>query len=243
MNTFGTTKTKIEKASISLYGKPEFKSFMKQFKSMVLENKDLSELYYIYDDLSSKKGLNESIAEGYVNESIEYSQILVENNQKYLNKLSNWINSIILEYSNDYVDIDNTIYKKSIKDLSTVLESKTKIRARLISEEINSKLEESVNLPISTMIKVADENIKMELKNISESERKIIQELSSMSEDEVKLEMDNLKENVISNLKSSLNESKDSDLTATIENTIKKIVDSPYDRYNLYKLRNLNKGL
>jgi hypothetical protein len=55
--------------------------------------------------------------------------------------------------------------------------------------------------------------------------------------------MDNLKENVISNLKSSLNESKDSDLTATIENTIKKIVDSPYDRYNLYKLRNLNKGL
>jgi hypothetical protein len=243
MNTFGTTKTKIEKASISLYGKPEFKSFMKQFKSMVLENKDLSELYYIYDDLSSKKGLNESIAEGYVNESIEYSQILVENNQKYLNKLSNWINSIILEHSNDYTDIDNTIYKKSIKDLSTVLESKTKIRSRLISEEINSKLEESVNLPISTMIKVADENIKMELKNISESERKIIQELSSMSEDEVKLEMDNLKENVISNLKSSLNESKDSDLTATIENTIKKIVDSPYDRYNLYKLRNLNKGL
>jgi hypothetical protein len=243
MNTFGTTKTKIERASISLYGKPEFKSFMKQFKSMVLENKDLSELYYIYDDLSSKKGLNESIAEGYVNESIEYSQILVENNQKYLNKLSNWINSIILEHSNDYTDIDNTIYKKSIKDLSTVLESKTKIRSRLISEEINSKLEESVNLPISTMIKVADENIKMELKNISESERKIIQELSSMSEDEVKLEMDNLKENVISNLKSSLNESKDSDLTATIENTIKKIVDSPYDRYNLYKLRNLNKGL
>jgi hypothetical protein len=210
---------------------------------MVLENKDLSELYYIYDDLSSKKGLNESIAEGYVNESIEYSQILVENNQKYLNKLSNWINSIILEHSNDYTDIDNTIYKKSIKDLSTVLESKTKIKSKLISEEINSKLEESVNLPISTMIKVADENIKMELKNISESERKIIQELSSMSEDEVKLEMDNLKENVISNLKSSLNESKDSDLTATIENTIKKIVDSPYDRYNLYKLRNLNKGL
>jgi hypothetical protein len=213
MNTFGTTKTKIERASITLYGKPEFKSFMKQFKSMVLENKDLSELYYIYDDLSSKKGLNESIAEGYVNESIEYSQILVENNKKNLNKLSNWIDSIILEHVNDYVDIDNTIYKKSIKDLSTVLESKTKIRSTLISEETHSKLEESINLPISTMIKVADENIKMELKNISESERKIIQELSSMSEEEIKLEMDNLKENVISNLKSSLNESKDSDLT------------------------------
>ena len=55
MNTFGTIKTKIEKASIGLYGKPEFKTYMSQLKTMVLENKDLSELYYIYDDLSKKK--------------------------------------------------------------------------------------------------------------------------------------------------------------------------------------------
>ena len=41
MNTFGTIKTKIERATVILYGKPEFKSFMKQFKSMVLENKDV----------------------------------------------------------------------------------------------------------------------------------------------------------------------------------------------------------
>jgi hypothetical protein len=79
----------------------------------------------------------------------------------------------------------------------------------------------------------------MDLKEI----QNLIKFVSNSGVAEVKLEMDNLKENVISNLKSSLNESKDSDLTATIENTIKKIVDSPYDRYNLYKLRNLNKGL
>ena len=45
MNTFGTIKTKIENASVELYGKPEFKSYISQLKTMVLENKDISELY------------------------------------------------------------------------------------------------------------------------------------------------------------------------------------------------------
>jgi F0F1-type ATP synthase membrane subunit b/b' len=243
MNTFGTIKTKIQKASIGLYGKPEFKSFLKQFKSMVLENKDIAELYYIYDDLSSNKGINESIAEDYINETVEYSQILVEGNSKHITKVSNWIDSIVLEHTNEYKDIDNTIYKKSIKDLSTVLESKRKIKSNIILEEKKEDIIESVNLPISTMVKVAEENIKLELKNISESERKVIEELSSMSDEEIKTEMDQLKENVISNLKSTLNESTESDLKSTIENTIKKINESPYDRFNLYKLRGLSQGL
>jgi F0F1-type ATP synthase membrane subunit b/b' len=243
MNTFGTIKTKIEKASIGLYGKPEFKSFLKQFKSMVLENKDIAELYYIYDDLSSNKGINESIAEDYINETVEYSQILVEGNSKHITKVSNWIDSIVLEHTNEYKDIDNTIYKKSIKDLSTVLESKRKIKSNIILEEKKEDIIESVNLPISTMVKVAEENIKLELKNISESERKVIEELSSMSDEEIKTEMDQLKENVISNLKSTLNESTESDLKSTIENTIKKINESTYDRFNLYKLRGLSQGL
>ena len=229
MNTFGTIKTKIEKASIGLYGKPEFKSFLKQFKSMVLENKDIAELYYIYDDLSSNKGINESIAEDYINETVEYSQILVEGNSKHITKVSNWIDSIVLEHTNEYKDIDNTIYKKSIKDLSTVLESKRKIKSNIILEEKKEDIIESVNLPISTMVKVAEENIKLELKNISD--------------EEIKTEMDKLKENVISNLKSTLNESTESDLKSTIENTIKKINESPYDRFNLYKLRGLSQGL
>ena len=55
--------------------------------------------------------------------------------------------------------------------------------------------------------------------------------------------MDTLKESVISNLKTTLSESKESGLEETIENTINKINSSKYDRYNLYKLRQLNGGL
>jgi hypothetical protein len=127
MNTFGTIKTKIEKASIGLYGKPEFKTYMSQLKTMVLENKDLSELYYIYDDLSKKKGLSNDIATDYINESIEYSQILIENNERSLKNVDEWISSIVKKSVNNYKDIDVTIYNKSIKNLETVLESKKRI--------------------------------------------------------------------------------------------------------------------
>ena len=242
MNTFGTIKTKIEKASIGLYGKPEFKTYMSQLKTMVLENKDLSELYYIYDDLSKKKGLSNDIATDYINESIEYSQILIENNERSLKNVDEWISSIVKKSVNNYKDIDVTIYNKSIKNLETVLESKKRIINTIISED-KVKIKESINLPLKTMLRVANDRLNKELSNISESERKELIELSSLSDKSIKLEIDTLKENVISNLKTSLNESKEKDLKDTIENTIKKISESKYDKYNLYQLRKLNQGL
>lgn len=244
MNTFGSIKTKIEKASISLYGKPEFKSFLNQFKFIVLENKDLSELYYIYDELSKEKGMKKDIVEDYVNESIEYSQILIEGNTKTLEKVSNWISSIVLEESNNYKDIDNTIYSSSIKNLESVLESKNKIKKTLISE--SKKLNESShtsNLPISSMVKIANETLKNEFSSLNESDKVELNSILSLSIDEVKNEMMELKENVINGLKSTLTESKDTELVGTIESTIKKINESKVDHYNLYKLRKLNLGL
>ena len=242
MNTFGTIKTKIEKASIGLYGKPEFKIYMSQLKTMVLENKDLSELYYIYDDLSKKKGLSNDIATDYINESIEYSQILIENNERSLKNVDEWISSIVKKSVNNYKDIDVTIYNKSIKNLETVLESKKRIINTIISED-KLKIKESINLPLKTMLRVANDRLNKELSNINETERKELIELSSLSDKSIKLEIDTLKENVISNLKTSLNESKEKDLKDTIENTIKKISESKYDKYNLYQLRKLNQGL
>ena len=242
MNTFGTIKTKIEKASIGLYGKPEFKTYMSQLKTMVLENKDLSELYYIYDDLSKKKGLSNDIATDYINESIEYSQILIENNERSLKNVDEWISSIVKKSVNNYKDIDVTIYNKSIKNLETVLESKKRIINTIISED-KLKIKESINLPLKTMLRVANDRLNKELSNISESEKKELIELSSLSDKDIILEINTLKKNVISNLRTSLNESKENDLKDTIENTIKKISESKYDKYNLYKLRKLNQGL
>jgi len=114
MNNFGIIKTKLEKASTELFGKKNFSNFMRDFKTNILENKDISEIFYIYDDLSSKKGLSRDIAEDYINESIEYCQILIESNKKRLSFIDKWSSKLVNETENKYSNIDTIVYSKSI---------------------------------------------------------------------------------------------------------------------------------
>lgn len=243
MDTFGKIKTKIENTAIELAKNPEFKKFIFEFNHLVLENKDLSELYFIYDDLSSNKGLPNDIANDYINESIEYSQILIESQNKRLNDITFWINSWSKDSTNNYSDIDNAIYKRGIKNLENILESKKNIKNIITKEENRKEIKENVNIPISSMVRIANENIKKEVSNLTLSEQKEIEEIVSMSYDDLKKEMSKLKENVVNDLKTTLNESKEIDLKESINKTINKVMDSEISHYDYYKLKKLSLGL
>lgn len=243
MNTFGSIKTKIEQTAIDLAKKPEFKKFMVEFKTMVLENKDMSELYFIYDDLSTNKGLSKDIADDYINESIEYAQILIESEKNHIKKLDSWVNKYNKDLNNNYSDIDTTIYNKSIRNLESVLESKRKIKNIIINETEKKVTKESVELPISTMVKIANENLKKEISNINESDKKELEDVLSLSGEKLKEEFEKTKSLVLDNLKLSLNESKDNDLNKTISKTIEKIKETKCNHYDYFKLKKLNLGL
>lgn len=244
MNTFGNIKTRIEMASINLYGKPIFKTFMNHFNSLVLENKDMAEIYYLYDDLSSKKGLDNSIAYDYLNESLEYSQILIENSKKNIQRLDSWI-SLFVEGNekNNYRDIDNVIYNNSIKNLESILESKKNIMNTLISEEKINTISESYNLPISSMVKIANDTLKKELTSLNESDKKELSEILKLNGKELKEEFEKTKKIVLDNLKVSINESTDNELKGTINKTINKVMEAKCNHYDYYKLKKLSFGL
>ena len=230
MSTFGKIKTKIENTAVELAKKPNFKRFIFEFKSLVLNNKDMSELYYIYDDLSSNKELPQDLANDYINESIEYSQVLIESQNKNIDYLNQWINSWNKSNINNYTDIDNVIYNNNIRNLESVLESK-------------SKITESIELPLSSVIKIANENLKNELSSLNESEKKELENVLSLNFDDMKKEFLTLKENVIGNLKNTLNESAEKDIDGTINKTIEKIMDAKCNYYDYYKLKKLSLGL
>ena len=243
MNTFGTIKTKIENTAIELAKKPEFKRFIFEFKHLVLENKDLSELYYIYDDLSSNKGIPNDIANDYINESIEYSQILLESQGNRLKDINVWINSWNKNTSNNYSDIDTAIYKTGIKNLENILESKKNIKNIITKEESRKEITESINIPISSMVKIANENLKKELGHLNENDKKELDEILSLNGEELKENFDNLKKLVLDNLKVSINESSDKELEGTINKTINKVMESKCNHYDYYKLKKLSLGL
>lgn len=243
MNTFGNIKTNIEKTAVELTKDPKFKKFIFEFNSLVLKNKDICELYHIYDDLSTSKGLSTDIVNDYINESVEYSQILIESQTKNIDYLSSWISSWNKSTENNYSDIDNSIYNTSIRNLESVLESKKNIKKTLLSENKVSEIKEGVNLPLKTMLGIANKTISKQLSNLSEEDKKELQSITTLSKDDIKDEINSLKEEVSSKLKLNLNESTDSELTNAIQSTIDKVNDAKCDHYNLYKLRKLNMGL
>jgi len=245
MTTFGELKSKIEKTFVNLYGKKEFKFFSNQFKTIVLENKDISELYYIYNDLTENKGLSNDLVNDYVNESIEYSQILIENNSKELNKINSWINAIDLHENiqNSYINIDSLVYDKSIKNLENILESKKEISKILTTTKEIKKNDSSINLPLKTMVKVGNTKLNENMLNLSEDEKKELKEIVKLDKTELKNKIVDLKKSIMDNLNTKLNESVDNELKSTIQKTIQKIDDSTIDFYNYYKLKNLKEGL
>ena len=170
MNTFGNIKTNIENTAIELAKDSKFKRFMFEFNTLVLKNKDLCELYHIYDDLSTNKGVSPDIVNDYINESIEYSQILLESQRKNITHLNNWISSWNKSNENKYSDIDNAIYNNGIRNLESILESKKNIKNVLIKEEknINENTNILSSIPISSMVKIANESLKKYVKNINE---------------------------------------------------------------------------
>ena len=93
------------------------------------------------------------------------------------------------------------------------------------------------------MVRAANDSISRNLESLDESDRKELTSILSLNIEDVKTEIESLKENILNNLKTNLNESTDTDLTLAIENTINKVNGTKIDHYNLYKLRKLNSGL
>ena len=244
MNKFGSIKSKIEKALVSTYGKEGFKSNLREFKKRVLSDKSLAEAYYLYDELSSKKGFTKEVASEYISESFERLNDIINKKQSEIEELSKWVDSILKEsIENTYSDIDNVLYEKGVRNLERVIESKMNIQKTLTENKVNKVVTESVNLPLSTMLKVVSNTFNKEYGNISESEKAELKGLLSMTKEEITKEMSELKESVIGKLQSTLTESTDKELTEKVNNTISKINESENDLVSLYKLKQLNSGL
>ena len=66
----GVLKSRVEKLLSESYGKGTFKEEIKNFNRNVLSNKNISKLFFLYDELSTNKGYDQKLAEDFVFESI-----------------------------------------------------------------------------------------------------------------------------------------------------------------------------
>lgn len=244
MNTFGQIKSNIESLLSESYGKPSFKNHMKSFKKNILENKKLAEAYYLYDELSKKKGMSKDILDDYVNESFDTLKSVLKSQESKLKEVNMWVSENLTEsVDNSYSDIDTVIYNTSVKNLEKVLESKNRIK-KTLGESVKPKtVNETVNLPLSTMLKISTNTFNKEYENISEEEKNELKQLLSLDKKQLIEEIEKSKSVVIEKLTTKLNESTDDELAEKVNQTISKINESEISLVSLYKLRQLETGL
>jgi hypothetical protein len=235
---FGIIKSKIDYVlSESFKNDEHFKVEMKFFKNNILENKNLSKLFYLYDELTTKRNMDKNIVDDYINQSITiYENTINKLKPIDYKKLDYWLNGI--EVENQYENIDK-LFSTNILTLENKVINKKIIAESLIKKE---ETKEIINLPISTMIKFANKSLTSYIEDLNESDKNELIKFLSQDEKSMKENYESTKLQVIDKLKSHKSES-DSDTSIRINETISKINEEKFDKLNYFKLKNLNESL
>lgn len=231
--TFGKIKSIIENNLIESYkNEKDFKKSLREFKHNVLNDKSMSKAYSVYDQLSSPQGLSESDAKDYLEEGISLLQKILPTI-----KLPKTINE---DSKNIYSDIDTLVYTNKVN-----LTDRIQCRKNIISKITTRKdsIKESINIPIKSMISIANQTLKNYIEDLDENSKKEFFQI--ISEDVKSLEdrFEIMKESTISKLQVILEREVETDLKVKLSETIDRVKEEQFDQINFIKLRNLEKSI
>lgn len=231
--TFGQIKSVIEKNLVDSYLNEEvFKRSIKEFKKNILNNKSLSSLYTLYDQLSSPQGLTESEAKDFLNEGIVLIQeILQQSNLPRFNS-----NSKI----NQYEDIDNLVYNTTF-DIMERVKSKNNVIKVLMQE--SKPVKEIVNLPIKTTITIAKQTLSNYFESLDENTKKEFLQLISEDSEKLESKFEDIKNSALGKLNTILESQEELEIKEKISETIEKVKSEKFDQLNFLRLKNLEKSL
>jgi predicted RND superfamily exporter protein len=231
--TFGQIKSLIEKNLIESYkSEKEFKKSLKEFKHNVLNNKHMAKLYSLYDQLSTPQGLNESDAKNFLEEGVNLIQQILPNI-----KLPKTLSENI---ENKYSDIDSLVYSNKLNLLERV-NSKKNITNVLTSNE--TPIKESVNLPLKSMVSIANQTLQKYVDTLDESSRKEFIQLISEDIETLENKFETIRESAITKLNLMLEKEQEFELKTKLSETIDKLKTEKFDQLNFLKLKNLEESI
>ena len=186
---FGEILSKIENKLVGSYVNESFKTEMNNFKKFVLENKEVSSVFHLYTQLSSNQGLDKDVADLYITESLRQIEKNLSNSD--LSKVTKWVKDVVCE--NQYQDIDNMVYSHP----NTILESVSS-RKNVINKLTEKKqVQESINLPIESIFKIAGKQVEKYIENLDESSKKDLSKVLMTEDTELSKEYTDLKTKTI----------------------------------------------
>lgn len=230
--TFGLVKSIIEENLIVSYKDPEsFKKSIKEFKHNILSDKKLSKIYSIYEDLYTPKGLSREDATEFLNESIVLIKSLVGSVKLPKNLLEN-------ATKNKYQTVDSLVYTEptSINILERVQQKKEIVSILMSEKNDTSKV---VSIPVSSMVKIANQTLSNYIDGLDESDKKEFLEIIKEDVKSLESKYEMLKESAIDKLSPILESEIDSNSKSKLEETIKKIKEDKFNQINYLRLKSL----
>ncbi len=224
---FGILKTRIEESLVKSYTNKGIKKDMFLFNELVLENKSIARLYFLYDELSENKNLDDVVASEFINESVKiYNQISKEISKNSLKEINMWVGHIKCE--NRYKDVDN-LFSKNIISLEDKLKSKSSIMETLKKKK-ESLTETKLDLPLEKIVDVANKTVNDYLSKLDESEKKNILKVLKEDDSKLEIEFNVIKESVITRLNNLKKDESDTEVVSTIQETISKVEKESYTK-------------
>jgi hypothetical protein len=231
--TFGKIKSIIENNLIESYkDEKEFKKSLKEFKHNVLNNKTMSKLYSLYEQLSTPQGLNESDAKDFLEEGISLIQQLLPSI-----KLPRTLSENV---KNKYSDIDALVYTNKFNLLERV-NSKKNITSVLTST--NSVVKESINIPLKSMVSIANQTLNKYVETLDESSKKEFLQLISEDTKSLEDKFETIRESAINKLNVILEKEEEFELKTKLSETIDRLKIEKFDQLNFLKLKNLEESI
>jgi hypothetical protein len=231
--TFGIIKSLIEKNLLESYkNEMEFKKTLREFKHNVLSNKAMSKAYAIYDQLSSPQGLSEQDAKDFIEEGISL-----------LNKILPSIKlptTLSEKTENNYSEIDTLVYSQGVNLLERINAKKNILKVVTSTKE---SIKESINIPISSMVAVANQTVNNYILNLDENSKKEFFQIVSEDTKILETKFETIKESAITKLMALQNSEDSQDIKTKISETIDKVKSEKFDQLNFLKLKNLEESI
>ena len=232
--TFGQIKSIIENNLLESYrNEQEFKKLLREFKHNVLNNKNMSRIYSLYDQLTTPQGLSENDAKDFLDEGINLIQKLLPS-IKMPKTMSENVN-------NSYSDVDALIYTNKL-DLMERLKSKKNLIKTLTSPK-KEMVKETINIPIKSMVSIANQTLNNYLDNLNQSAKKEFIQLMSEDVSSLKEKFELLRENVIVKLNNILDVEQEFEVQTKLSETIDRLKIEKFDQLNFIKLKNLEESI
>jgi hypothetical protein len=232
--TFGQIKSIIENNLLESYkNEQEFKKLLKEFKQNVLNNKNMSKLYSLYDQLTTPQGLTEADAKDFLEEGITLIQKLIPTIKTP--------KALYENVSNKYSNIDSLVYTNKLDLMERVQSKKTLIKTLVSSK--SQPVKESINIPLKSMVSIANQTMKSYINNLDESTKKEFIRLMSEDTTLLKEKFETLKESTITKLNTILENEQDFEIQTKLSETIDRLKFEKFDQLNFLKLKNLEESI